>query len=152
MKAFDEFLDQVTVLPPGEWDPNIRLAPPPKIPAKVCFFLIVCSLIVIFHFSLNLTGREIGANRDNQTNQPWLVQSEKARRGGARRKPCRQSSALVHGSILRRSHRRSKTQSALVFERFPRWLKLSMLVVNLVHVLCLLVAHYYVRRSSRQCN
>ena len=32
--AFDVFLGQVTVLPPGEWDPKIRLDPPQKIPAK----------------------------------------------------------------------------------------------------------------------
>jgi hypothetical protein len=34
IKAFDDFLDQVTVLPPGEWDPNIRLEPPVKVPLK----------------------------------------------------------------------------------------------------------------------
>ena len=25
---------QVTVLPPGEWDPNIRIEPPPSIPSQ----------------------------------------------------------------------------------------------------------------------
>lgn len=34
LNAFDLFLDQVTVLPPGEWDPNIRLDPPKKVPLK----------------------------------------------------------------------------------------------------------------------
>ncbi|CAF0855369.1 unnamed protein product [Brachionus calyciflorus] len=34
LNAFDVFLDQVTVLPPGEWDPNIRLDPPNKLPLK----------------------------------------------------------------------------------------------------------------------
>lgn len=28
--ALDDFLDQSTVLPPGEWDTSIRLAPPTK--------------------------------------------------------------------------------------------------------------------------
>ncbi|XP_067088249.1 sodium-driven chloride bicarbonate exchanger-like, partial [Osmerus mordax] len=28
--GIDEFLDQVTVLPPGEWDPSIRIEPPKK--------------------------------------------------------------------------------------------------------------------------
>ena len=28
------FLDQVTVIPPGEWDPNTRLEPPQKIPQR----------------------------------------------------------------------------------------------------------------------
>ncbi|KAM9623862.1 electroneutral sodium bicarbonate exchanger 1-like [Morphnus guianensis] len=28
----DEFLDQVTVLPPGEWDPSIRIEPPKNVP------------------------------------------------------------------------------------------------------------------------
>jgi hypothetical protein len=26
----DEFMEQVTVLPPGEWDPKIRIEPPDK--------------------------------------------------------------------------------------------------------------------------
>lgn len=30
----DEFLDQATVLPPGEWDPNIRIEPPNQIPSQ----------------------------------------------------------------------------------------------------------------------
>uniref|UniRef100_A0A5F5PPQ3 Anion exchange protein n=1 Tax=Equus caballus TaxID=9796 RepID=A0A5F5PPQ3_HORSE len=29
----DEFLDEVIVLPPGEWDPNIRIEPPKKVPS-----------------------------------------------------------------------------------------------------------------------
>jgi hypothetical protein len=32
LDGVDEFLDQVTVLPPGEWDPNIRIEPPTVIP------------------------------------------------------------------------------------------------------------------------
>ena len=31
LAGIDEFLDKVTVLPPGEWDPNIRLEPPPEV-------------------------------------------------------------------------------------------------------------------------
>lgn len=31
LAGVDEFLDKVTVLPPGEWDPNIRLEPPPEV-------------------------------------------------------------------------------------------------------------------------
>ncbi|XP_076467710.1 electrogenic sodium bicarbonate cotransporter 1-like [Babylonia areolata] len=30
----DEFLEQVTVLPPGEWDPKIRIEPPTKVPSQ----------------------------------------------------------------------------------------------------------------------
>uniref|UniRef100_A0AC35U0J7 Anion exchange protein n=1 Tax=Rhabditophanes sp. KR3021 TaxID=114890 RepID=A0AC35U0J7_9BILA len=32
LDGVDEFLDQVTCLPPGEWDPKIRIEPPNKIP------------------------------------------------------------------------------------------------------------------------
>ncbi|XP_074878084.1 electroneutral sodium bicarbonate exchanger 1-like [Buteo buteo] len=32
--GIDEFLDQVTVLPPGEWDPSIRIEPPKNIPSQ----------------------------------------------------------------------------------------------------------------------
>lgn len=34
MAGIDEFLDKVTVLPPGEWDPHIRLEPPSKVPSQ----------------------------------------------------------------------------------------------------------------------
>jgi len=33
--GIDEFLDQVTVLPPGEWDPSIRIEPPNNVPSQV---------------------------------------------------------------------------------------------------------------------
>uniref|UniRef100_A0A663N5B8 Anion exchange protein n=1 Tax=Athene cunicularia TaxID=194338 RepID=A0A663N5B8_ATHCN len=33
--GIDEFLDQVTVLPPGEWDPSIRIEPPQNVPSQV---------------------------------------------------------------------------------------------------------------------
>lgn len=36
--GIDEFLDQVTVLPPGEWDPSIRIEPPKNVPSQVGFF------------------------------------------------------------------------------------------------------------------
>merc|ERR1719412_3310112 len=32
LAGLDEFLDSVTVLPPGEWDPSIRIEPPSKLP------------------------------------------------------------------------------------------------------------------------
>ena len=35
LTAVDEFLDSVTVLPPGEWDPSIRIEPPPAVPSQV---------------------------------------------------------------------------------------------------------------------
>ena len=34
LAGVDEFLDKVTVLPPGEWDPHIRLEPPSEIPSQ----------------------------------------------------------------------------------------------------------------------
>jgi hypothetical protein len=33
--GIDDFLDHVTVLPPGEWDPNTRIEPPKSVPNKV---------------------------------------------------------------------------------------------------------------------
>jgi len=35
LSGIDEFLDQVTVLPPGEWDPKIRIEPPDSVPSQV---------------------------------------------------------------------------------------------------------------------
>ena len=32
LAGIDEFLDAVTVLPPGEWDPSIRIEPPTSVP------------------------------------------------------------------------------------------------------------------------
>ena len=33
--GFEEFLNNVTVLPPGEWDPTIRIEPPKSLPSQV---------------------------------------------------------------------------------------------------------------------
>lgn len=33
--GIEEFLDEVTVLPPGEWDPSIRIEPPKNVPSQV---------------------------------------------------------------------------------------------------------------------
>lgn len=37
LAGIDEFLDQVTVLPPGEWDPSIRIEPPKNVPSQVTY-------------------------------------------------------------------------------------------------------------------
>lgn len=34
LTGIDEFLDQVTVLPPGEWDPSIKIEPPKAVPSQ----------------------------------------------------------------------------------------------------------------------
>ncbi|CAB1430219.1 unnamed protein product [Pleuronectes platessa] len=34
LAGIDEFLDQSTVLPPGEWDPTIRIEPPKNVPSQ----------------------------------------------------------------------------------------------------------------------
>lgn len=35
--AVDDFLEQSTVIPPGQWDTSIRLEPPDRTPSKVKF-------------------------------------------------------------------------------------------------------------------
>lgn len=49
MAGIDEFLDQVTVLPPGEWDPSIRIEPPKNVPSQVKIMLF---LITYYHWLL----------------------------------------------------------------------------------------------------
>ena len=34
LAGIDEFMDAVTVLPPGEWDPTIRIEPPSRVPSQ----------------------------------------------------------------------------------------------------------------------
>lgn len=51
VSGIDEFLDQVTVLPPGEWDPSIRIEPPKNVPSQVCIFE-----NVIFKISQNVNA------------------------------------------------------------------------------------------------
>ena len=49
LAGLDEFLDAVTVLPPGEWDPSIRIEPPSKVT-----FIIICllnNLVLLFCLS-----------------------------------------------------------------------------------------------------
>lgn len=56
LSGIDEFLDQVTVLPPGEWDPSIRIEPPKSVPSQVrihgmqaafVYYVCSCSLILM---------------------------------------------------------------------------------------------------------
>ena len=49
--GIDEFLDQVTVLPPGEWDPSIRIEPPKSVPSQVRTLhnASLSSFFLIFH-------------------------------------------------------------------------------------------------------
>ncbi|XP_072243175.1 electrogenic sodium bicarbonate cotransporter 4-like [Leuresthes tenuis] len=57
--GIDEFLDEVIVLPPGEWDPKIRIEPPKKVPSadKRLPFLLSPQKSV---FSLNELGQMNG--------------------------------------------------------------------------------------------
>lgn len=34
LAGVDEFLDAVTILPPGAWDPSIRIEPPVQVPSQ----------------------------------------------------------------------------------------------------------------------
>ena len=50
LAGLDEFLDAVTVLPPGEWDPSIRIEPPTSLPSQVLLIIplaspVMCSII-----------------------------------------------------------------------------------------------------------
>lgn len=51
LAAVDEFLDAVTVLPPGEWDPSIRIEPPASVPSQVRTNFNVQQLCNSFMFS-----------------------------------------------------------------------------------------------------
>lgn len=57
VSGIDEFLDQVTVLPPGEWDPSIRIEPPKNVPSQVAIsenILLNANIFISFKFiSLN---------------------------------------------------------------------------------------------------
>ena len=44
LAGIDEFLDCVTVLPPGEWDPTIRIEPPKAVPSQVAILISVVLL------------------------------------------------------------------------------------------------------------
>ena len=48
VSGIDEFLDQVTVLPPGEWDPSIRIEPPKNVPSQVCIYTNTLRTTIIF--------------------------------------------------------------------------------------------------------
>ena len=43
LAGLDEFLDAVTVLPPGEWDPSIRIEPPQNV-CVICMYICKTSL------------------------------------------------------------------------------------------------------------
>ena len=47
--GLDEFLDSVTVLPPGEWDRNIRIEPPTSVPSQVQFISLFRTVYVLLY-------------------------------------------------------------------------------------------------------
>lgn len=47
LAGIDEFLDQVTVLPPGEWDPSIRIEPPKSVPSQAGLYT-GCQRLLVF--------------------------------------------------------------------------------------------------------
>lgn len=51
LAGIDEFLDQVTVLPPGEWDPSIRIEPPKNVPSQVQSFNDMKNIYLFQYFS-----------------------------------------------------------------------------------------------------
>lgn len=54
LAGIDEFLDQVTVLPPGEWDPSIRIEPPKSVPSQVGLNPNLCALTETFWQSFEI--------------------------------------------------------------------------------------------------
>lgn len=75
VSGIDEFLDQVTVLPPGEWDPSIRIEPPKNVPSQVGIsenILLNSNILISFKFmSLNNATRRKVSN--------YLCYSKKAK-------------------------------------------------------------------------
>lgn len=55
LAGIDEFLDAVTVLPPGEWDPAIRIEPPAAIPSQVRIVSGIRSDIIFMSSDLDIT-------------------------------------------------------------------------------------------------
>ena len=54
-QGLDEFLDSVTVLPPGEWDRNIRIEPPTTVPSQENLLYIkpeipLTTYLIVFNF------------------------------------------------------------------------------------------------------
>ncbi|EEB11139.1 sodium-driven chloride bicarbonate exchanger, putative [Pediculus humanus corporis] len=78
LAAVDEFLDAVTVLPPGEWDPTIRIEPPAAIPSQVSLLLFVLPPLTLHqtsgrdHRKKYRTGRLFGGLiNDVKRKVPW---------------------------------------------------------------------------------
>jgi hypothetical protein len=44
--AVNKFLEEVRVLPPGQWDPTVRIEPPAAVPSQV---LMLYSTVVTMH-------------------------------------------------------------------------------------------------------
>ena len=47
LMGIDEFTNAVTVLPPGEWDPSIRIEPPESLPSQVRVHSHSCLIVLV---------------------------------------------------------------------------------------------------------
>ena len=54
LAGLDEFLDSVTVLPPGEWDPSIRIEPPSKVRIANQHKLLVNNACLVPHLCIGI--------------------------------------------------------------------------------------------------
>lgn len=54
LAGIEEFLDEVVVLPPGEWDPDIRIEPPKTLPSSDKRYALCVSLhsVTIMQFKI----------------------------------------------------------------------------------------------------
>ena len=62
LAGLDEFLDAVTVLPPGEWDPSIRIEPPQNVIFEFTENVLKCKFS--FLYSDSFTRGEKTSKRD----------------------------------------------------------------------------------------
>lgn len=151
LAGIDEFLDAVTVLPPGEWDPAIRIEPPAAIPSQVKYTweIIRKSRILYFH---NQPYRSICSGCKEATKRRET--EGRPRRRSRRAEVEGRIRSLENWQTFRWLGKRHKEKSAVLYFRLQGRVSSSMRSLFYLPVFCLPLAYNYIRwfaeRSHRQ--
>ena len=162
LAGIDEFLDAVTVLPPGEWDPSIRIEPPQQVPSQVRPFLGIPTLFkwarrerplkavmwLRMQYALLFLALIVsGGPQASQIQQPRTC----GRRRG-RAKAARGGRPRAYREVLRRPHQWHQKESSLVLEWLQGRNRFAVPGFLHFHLLCMSDSHCHLWRLIRRCH
>ncbi|KAF6778131.1 hypothetical protein AHF37_02402 [Paragonimus kellicotti] len=81
LSGLDEFLSAATLLPPGEWDPSIRLEPPASVPSQDCRKVVTAAITSLPEHSTNFSALPASSEEPILTERVALLKKQPKGKG-----------------------------------------------------------------------